>query len=759
MNQDYLSELNEVQRQAVVNTDGPTLIVAGPGSGKTRVLTYRIAHLLNQGVSPFNILALTFTNKASESMRNRIEKITNTDARSLFMGTFHSIFARLLRVEAQRLGFPANFTIYDTEDSKSLIKTIVKERNLDDKVYKPGQVYNRISQAKNALIFPHQYLQDPELLAEDRDTRRPETGSIYNEYCNRCFKSGAMDFDDLLLKTFEVLEKFPDVLYKYQHKFHYVLIDEFQDTNFLQYSIVRRIADVYQNITVVGDDAQSIYAFRGATIDNILNFEKDFPELKVFKLEQNYRSTQNIVKAANELIHRNKNQLKKEIWTDNEQGELIKVVKTPSDNEEGRWVADSIMELKMRDHFKNADFALLYRTNAQSRAFEESLRRHNIPYKIYGGMSFYQRKEIKDLLAYLKLTVNPYDEEALKRVINYPIRGLGQTTVDKIIIFAANDGKRPWDIMEQIDFYDFPARTKNLIYEFVIMIKSFAAIAKDKNAFDLATHVGKATKLLAELYNDKTVEGVARYENLQELLNGIKEFVEDDVVLEGGELAQDRGIGSYLQDITLLTGDEKDTASQDTVKMMTIHAAKGLEFPVVYAVGMEEGLFPSSQSLYSTEDLEEERRLFYVAITRAEKKLFLTYATSRYKFGNLQYSDASRFLNELPENILSHHGQHKQPQSAAPVQKSDVWGSSFGKSIYPKPAAKPVAAPIVTSSEPFIPDDASTLQNGMDVLHEKFGKGKVTAMEGAGVNKIATIFFPTFGEKKIMLKFAKLKIV
>ncbi len=759
MNQNYLSELNEVQRQAVVNTDGPTLIVAGPGSGKTRVLTYRIAHLLHQGVSPFNILALTFTNKASESMRNRIEKITNTDARSLFMGTFHSIFARLLRVEAQRLGFPANFTIYDTEDSKSLIKTIVKERNLDDKVYKPGQVYNRISQAKNALIFPHQYVQDPELLAEDRDTRRPETGSIYTEYCNRCFKSGAMDFDDLLLKTFEVLEKFPDALYKYQHKFHYVLIDEFQDTNFLQYSIVRRIADVYQNITVVGDDAQSIYAFRGATIDNILNFEKDFPELKVFKLEQNYRSTQNIVKAANELIHRNKNQLKKEIWTDNEQGELIKVVKTPSDNEEGRWVADSIMELKMRDHFKNADFALLYRTNAQSRAFEESLRRHNIPYKIYGGMSFYQRKEIKDLLAYLKLTVNPYDEEALKRVINYPIRGIGQTTVDKIIIFAANDGKRPWDIMEQIDFYDFPSRTKNLIYEFVIMIKSFAAIAKDKNAFDLATHVGKSTKLMAELYNDKTVEGVARYENLQELLNGIKEFVEDDVVIEGGELAQDRGIGSYLQDITLLTGDEKDTASQDTVKMMTIHAAKGLEFPVVYAVGMEEGLFPSSQSLYSTEDLEEERRLFYVAITRAEKKLFLTYATSRYKFGNLQYSDASRFLNELPENILSHHGQHKQPQSAAPVQKSDVWGSSFGKSIYPKPAPKPIATPIVTSSEPFIPDDASTLQNGMDVLHEKFGKGKVTAMEGAGVNKIATIFFPTFGEKKIMLKFAKLKIV
>ena len=755
MNQDYLSELNDIQREAVVNTDGPTLIIAGPGSGKTRVLTYRIAHLVQNGVTPFSILALTFTNKAAESMRTRIEKISGTDARSLFMGTFHSVFARILRVEAPRIGYPSNFTIYDTEDSRSLIKTIIKERNLDDKVYKPNQVQYRISACKNALIFPDAYKQDPDLLAEDRDARRPETASIYATYCDRCFKSGAMDFDDLLLKTYELLERFPDVLYKYQHKFKYVLIDEFQDTNQLQYEIVRRISDVFQNITVVGDDAQSIYAFRGATIDNILNFEKDFPDLKVFKLEQNYRSTQNIVKAANELIHRNKNQLKKEIWTDNEQGDLIKLVKTPSDNEEGRFVADSIMEMKNREHFRNADFAILYRTNAQSRAFEESLRRHNIPYKIYGGMSFYQRKEIKDLLAYMKLAINHYDEEALKRVINYPVRGIGQTTVDKIIIFAANTDKRPWDVMENIDLYDFPARTKNLIYEFVIMIKSFAALSKEKTAFDLASHIGKTTKLVAELYNDKTVEGIARYENIQELLNGIKEFVEEDVVTENEELAQDRSLGSYLQNVALYTGDDKDKDNIDTVKLMTIHAAKGLEFPVVYAAGMEEGLFPSSQSLYSQEDLEEERRLFYVAITRAEKKLFLTYATSRYKYGNIQYSEASRFLNEIPENIMSLYGQQQPKIQQQPIQRLEGWG----KSIYPKPAPKPIAAPVITSTDPFIPDDAFTIQNGMDVRHEKFGAGKVTAMEGAGTNKIATIFFPNFGEKKIMLKFAKLKIL
>lgn len=756
----YLEELNEAQRQAVVNTDGPTLIVAGPGSGKTRVLTYRIAHLLQQGADPFSILALTFTNKASDSMRQRIEKIAGTDARSLYMGTFHSVFSRILRVEATRIGYPSNFTIYDTDDSRSLIKSIIKEQNLDDKIYKPNQIQHRISSVKNALITPQMYATDGELLTEDRDQRRPQTAQIYKIYCERCFKSGAMDFDDLLLNTHLILEKFPDVLYKYQHKFKYVLIDEFQDTNYLQYSIVKRIADVYQNITVVGDDAQSIYAFRGATIDNILNFEKDFPELKIYKLEQNYRSTQNIVKAANELIHRNKNQLPKEIWTQNSKGDDIKIVRTPSDNEEGRWVADSIMELKMRDHFKNNDFAILYRTNAQSRAFEEALRRHNIPYKIYGGMSFYQRKEIKDLLAYLKLAVNPHDEEALKRVINYPARGIGQTTVDKLIITATNENLRPWDVLENIHQFDLQTRTKNAIEEFVLMIKSFSAQQLKMNAYDLAAHIGRTTKIISELYNDKTVEGVSRFENVQELLNSIKEFVEDDEVVGSDNPATDKSLGAFLQNVALLTGDDKDTQIQDSVKMMTIHSAKGLEFGVVYVVGMEENLFPGTQSLYSIEDLEEERRLFYVAITRAEKKLYLTYANTRYKFGQLNYCDASRFLNEIPQDVVSHHGDLKKPavHQQSGFSKTGSFFSQFQRTGTPGVAPKTTSQPLQHNG-PFIPDDVARLSAGTEVLHEKFGEGKVISIEGVGANKIATIQFQGFGLKKIMLKFARVKII
>jgi len=748
----YLDELNDAQREAVVNTDGPTMIVAGPGSGKTRVLTYRIAHLLQAGADPFGILALTFTNKASEAMRQRIEKIAGTNARSLYMGTFHSVFARILRVEAPKIGYPSNFTIYDTEDSRSLIKTIIKEQGLDDKIYKPNQVQYRISSAKNSLITPQMYLEDTDMIAEDRNAKRPATGSLYKLYCERCFKSGAMDFDDLLLNIHLILEKFPEVLYKYQHKFRYVLIDEFQDTNYLQYSIVKKIADVFQNITVVGDDAQSIYAFRGATIDNILNFEKDFPDLKVYKLEQNYRSTQNIVKAANELIHRNKNQLKKEIWTQNDQGEHIKIARTPSDNEEGRWVVDSIMELRMREHYKNSQFAILYRTNAQSRAFEESLRRQNIPYKIYGGLSFYQRKEVKDLLAYLKLTVNNYDEEALKRVINYPARGIGQSSIDKVIIFANNENKKPWDILEQIHQYDFQQRTKTAIEEFVLMIKSFATQLAKMSAFELATHIGKTTKLVAELYNDKTVEGVSRYENIQELLNSMKEFVEEDVVQEEEGISTDRSLGSFLQNVTMLTGDEKNTENLDSVKLMTVHSAKGLEFPVVYVVGMEENLFPGAQSLYSLEDLEEERRLFYVAITRAEKKLFLTYASTRYKFGQLNYCEPSRFLQEIPENVVIHHGDLKKAKVHQATRESFL--SQFSSSRVP------VAKPVVNNpAEPFVADDANGLQTGMEVMHEKFGEGKVVSIEGSGVNRIASIFFNSFGVKKIMLKFAKLKIL
>ena len=742
----YLDELNEVQRAAVVNTDGPSLIIAGPGSGKTRVLTYRIAHLIQQGVDPFSILALTFTNKAAEEMKRRIEKISGSAGRGLFMGTFHSIFARILRVEATRLGYPANFTIYDTEDSKSVIKAIVKEMGLDDKLYKPNQVLYRISAAKNALITHMQYGNDPELLAEDREARQPQRHSIYKAYTERCFKSGAMDFDDLLLITYQLFEQFPEVLHKYQYKFRYLLIDEFQDTNYLQYAIVKRIGDVFQNITVVGDDAQSIYAFRGATIDNILNFEREYPEMKVFKLEQNYRSTRHIVQAAHSLIQKNKGQLKKEIWTSNPEGHPIRVMKLASDNEEGRWVADSIQELRLREQKKNSDFAILYRTNAQSRAFEEALRRQGIAYRIYGGMSFYQRKEIKDLLAYLKLSINPNDEEALKRVINYPARGIGQSTVDKLLIYASQTGKTMWEVVEQVQFFDFPARTRNLLEEFGLMIKSFGAQAQTKNAFDLASHIARTSRLLAELSVDKTVEGVSRYENIQELLNSIKEFVEEDTVQPGEEadIAPDRSLGSFLQNISLLTGDEKEGSQEDAVKLMTIHAAKGLEFPVVYVVGLEENLFPSSQSLYSTEDLEEERRLFYVAITRAETSLFLTYATTRYKFGSLNYCDPSRFISELPASSLS------GVEGGAPTVVKKL---SFQS---PRPIAKPYTAS--AAAESFVPDDVAALQTGMEVVHEKFGEGKVISMDGSGPNRIASIHFGQFGIKKIMLKFARLMI-
>ena len=632
------------------------------------------------------------------------------------------------------------------------IKTIIREQGLDDKIYKPSIIFNRISSAKNALITPQMYLEDSDLTIEDRNAKRPETSKLYRLYTERCFKSGAMDFDDLLLVTHIILSKFPDVLYKYQHKFRYVLIDEFQDTNPLQYDIVRKIADVFQNITVVGDDAQSIYAFRGATIDNILNFEKDFPDLKVYKLEQNYRSTQKIVKAANELIHKNKNQLKKEIWTQNDSGDDIKVVRTPSDNEEGRWVADAIMELKMREHYMNSQFAILYRTNAQSRAFEEALRRHNIPYRIYGGMSFYQRKEIKDLLAYMKLAINHNDEQAMMRVINYPARGIGQTTLDKITTTAINENKSPWEVLEQIHQYDISTRTQTAITEFVEMIKSFAALATVKNAYELASHIGKATKLVAELYNDKTVEGVSRFENVQELLNSIKEFVEEDVVESDEPLLTDKTLGTFMQNVALLTGDEKEAKNADAVKLMTVHSAKGLEFPVVFVVGMEENLFPGAQSLYSLEDLEEERRLFYVAITRAEARLYLTYANTRYKFGTLNYCDSSRFLQEIPENVISFHGDLKKAK--APEAAKNLYRSGN-----PIPVPKPIVQPTSNGSEPFITDDASGLQTGMEVMHEKFGEGKVVAIEGTGANKIASIFFASYGTKKIMLKFARLKIL
>src|SRR6478609_3747206 len=637
--QDYLKGLNEPQREAATHINGPLMIVAGAGSVKTKVLTTRITHLMANGVDSFNILALTFTNKAAAEMKERIEKILgNNEARNLYIGTFHSVFARILRAEAHRIGYPNNFTIYDTDDSRSVIKTVVNELNLDDKHYKPNIVHNRISQAKNALVGPAEYAQDYYIQQEDMRANRPKIAEIYGAYAARCFKNGAMDFDDLLLKMYELLKDFPPVLHKYQHKFKYILIDEYQDTNPVQYQIAKLLAAVHENICVVGDDAQSIYSFRGATIENILQFQKDYDDVKIIKLEQNYRSTQSILNVANEVIKNNKGQLPKLLWTQNEGGEKIRLVRTMTDNDEGRFVADTIQEQKLRNHFNNKDFSILYRTNAQSRSYEESLRRMNIPYTIYGGISFYQRKEIKDYIAYLRIIVNPRDEEALKRIINYPVRGIGKTSVDRAILAANENNISMWQVLENAQMFGFKAGTLTAIEEFVLMIRSFHSMLSSKNAYDIAFHVGKQTAFVKELFNDKSTEGVQRYENVQELLNSIKEFTETPSNEESGEVGN-KSLGAYLQQIVLLTDSDQKDPNADTVKMMTIHAAKGLEFPVVFVGGLEEGLFPNAMSINTREELEEERRLFYVAITRAKARLYLTYANTRYKFGSLMQSD------------------------------------------------------------------------------------------------------------------------
>lgn len=754
----FLDELNEVQREAVMATEGPVMIVAGPGSGKTRVLTYRIAYLIQQGVDPFHILALTFTNKAAAEMRERIGKIVGIEARNLYMGTFHSIFARILRYEAGKIGYPSNFTIYDTDDSRSLLKSIIKEQGLNDSLYKPNIIHNRISSAKNGLMGPEEYQKDFNVQADDASSGRPKLGEIYSIYQQRCFKAGAMDFDDLLYKMFLLLDKFPDVLYKYQHRFRYILLDEFQDTNFAQYMITKKLGDVHQNICVVGDDAQSIYSFRGATIENILNFERDYPDLKVFKLEQNYRSTQHIVVAANKVISNNKMQITKEIWTENGDGEKIKVVRAISDNDEGRLVVDSIFEEKMRHQMHNRDFVILYRTNAQSRAFEEALRRLNILYVVYGGVSFYQRKEIKDLIAYLRLTVNHNDEEALKRIINYPTRGIGQTTMEKVALVANETGKNLWEVLSNAQELLQGNRSLHAIEDFVNMIKSWALMLKTHNAYDLAALIGKASGILKELYNDKTVEGLARYENIQELLNGIKEFTENNLpaVTPDGEVKEeqstDKSLGTYLQEITLLTDADKDTGDNDRVKLMTIHSAKGLEFPCVYVVGMEENLFPSMLSLNSREDLEEERRLFYVAITRAKTKLTLSYATSRYRYGSLINNDPSRFLEEIDKKNLEFTFTPSKPFR-------NPYNEDRFTPVFTKPSIKKTPAVHKPSSD-FIPDDFREIQVGMEVEHQRFGFGKVLHLEGTLTDRMATIHFQNnIGQKKIMLKYAKLRIL
>lgn len=758
--EEFLRELNEPQREGVVNTEGPIMIIAGAGSGKTRVLTYRIAYLVRyKNVDPFSILALTFTNKAAREMRNRIEKVVGTDARNIWMGTFHSVFARMLRSEAHHLGYPSNFTIYDTDDSKSLIKSIVKEQGLDDKIYKPGAVLSRISSAKNNLTSWKEYQANPLYQADDESQMRPHIGKLYQLYVQRCFKSDAMDFDDLLFNTNLLFKEYPDVLNKYQHRFQYVLVDEFQDTNISQYLITKRLAAVRQNIAVVGDDAQSIYAFRGANIQNILNFEKDYPDLRIIKLEQNYRSTQNIVNAANSVIIKNKAQLHKNVWTSNEAGRLVEVIKATSDNEEGKLVASAIFEQKMNFQFRNSDFAVLYRTNSQSRAMEEALRRMNIKYKVVGGLSFYQRKEIKDLLGYLRFTVNQNDEQAIRRIINLPKRGIGDTSVDKIIVAADEQGTSLWEIMENIQHF-LGGRVGEAISNFVTMIKSFRISVEKSDAYDAAQHIAKNSGLLKELYEDKTVEGLSRYENVQELLNAIKEFVDNPET-------NDKSLGAFLQEVSLLTdADDKNKELDDAVTLMTIHMAKGLEFKNVFVVGMEEDLFPSQMMLSSRADLEEERRLFYVAITRAERHLFLSYALNRYRYGRLKTCEPSRFLSEVDNSFLQ--VSRAMGGAGAPSRDySGAKGTHFGQRslIAGFPEQKsPQQRNFMkqTSHQPdpdFKPSDTSLLQNGMKVEHPKFGFGKVIKIDTDGANRKANIDFEQFGEKTLLLSFAKLKII
>jgi DNA helicase-2/ATP-dependent DNA helicase PcrA len=771
----FLDELNDAQRAPVLHKDGPLMVIAGAGSGKTRVLTFRIAHLMEQGVDAFNILALTFTNKAAREMKKRIASIVgNSEAKNLWMGTFHSVFAKLLRIDGHRLGFPSNFTIYDTQDSQRLIASIIKEMGLDKDIYKYKQIQNRISSYKNSLITVKAYFQNPELVEADAMAKRPRMGDIYQNYVDRCFKAGAMDFDDLLLRTNELLTRFPDVLAKYQDRFRYILVDEYQDTNHSQYLIVKALSDRYQNICVVGDDAQSIYSFRGANISNILNFQRDYDEVAVYRLEQNYRSTKNIVNAANSIIANNKNQLEKNVWTSNDDGGRIIIHRSVTDAEEGRYVAGSIFENKMQHQLQNGDFAVLYRTNSQSRAIEDALRKRDIPYRIYGGLSFYQRKEIKDVLAYLRLVINPKDEEALKRVINFPARGIGQSTIDKLIVAANHYGRSIFEVMEHLDKLDLKINsgTKRKLEDFVTMIKSFQIMNEGSDAFTLSEHVAKKTGLLLEFKKDGTPEGIARMENIEELLNGIKDFVEGQK-----ELADATGsLTEFLEDVALATDMDKDVGDDDRVALMTIHLAKGLEFPYVYVVGMEEDLFPSAMSMNTRSELEEERRLFYVALTRAEKQAYLTYTQNRYRWGKLIDAEPSRFLEEIDEQYVENLTPVNDGYRYKSMINADIFGEvdkSKLRQVKPMNGTPPsvqrpnenqlrklrklkpdLSMPVSSTSA-----TDTDLEIGALVNHTRFGRGKVINIEGVGNDKKAEINFDQGGIKKLLLRFAKLEVL
>lgn len=771
----YLEALNQAQREAVLHKDGPLMVIAGAGSGKTRVLTYRIAHLIGSGVDGFSILALTFTNKAAREMKNRIATLVGeSEAKNLWMGTFHSVFARLLRADGHHLGFPSNFSIYDTQDSQRLISSIIKEMGLDKDVYKYKQIQQRISSFKNNLITVKAYFQNPELQEADAIARRPRIGEIYKEYVDRCFRAGAMDFDDLLLRTNELLSRFPEVLLKYQERFRYILVDEYQDTNHSQYLIIRALSDRFQNICVVGDDAQSIYSFRGANIDNMLNFQRDYDGVAVYRLEQNYRSTATIVNAANSVIAKNRDQLEKKVWTDNAVGNSIIVHRSPTDADEGRFVASTIFENKMNAQRHNHEFAVLYRTNSQSRAIEDALRKRDIPYRIYGGLSFYQRKEIKDLLAYLRLVVNPKDEEAFMRVVNFPARGIGQSTLEKLAVSANAKGMSAFEFIEDeaaLSSASIGGSIRNKLIQFSTMIRSFQLINNAHNAFETAEHVARKTGLIQEFKKDGTPEGVARLENLEELLNGIQDFVE-------GQKEIDEATGSlqeFLEDVALATDLDKALDNDDRVALMTIHLAKGLEFKQVFVVGLEEDLFPSAMSMNTRSELEEERRLFYVALTRAEEQAYLTYTINRYRWGKLIDAEPSRFIGEIDPQYVDNrvldagvsfrrfvdpslfgevdHSKLRQvkPQGVDPAQRKKPTEEQLRRLRKIKPTQATAAV-----EQAMLYHD---LTEGVKVSHERFGRGVVKAIVGIGAEKKAEIEFETGGIKTLLLRFAKLSVI
>ncbi len=757
----YLDQLNASQKEAVVNTQGPSLVIAGAGSGKTRVLTYRIAHLLQEGTSPHKILSLTFTNKAAKEMKERIATIVGEEiAKNLWMGTFHSIFARILRYEAEKIGYPSSYTIYDTSDSKSLIKSIVKEMKLNDKEYKPSAVLSRISAAKNDLVTPAAYARDSTRIMDDQSSKKPMIHEIYNRYMRQCYKTGVMDFDDLLLNTNILFRDHPEILEKYQNHFQYILVDEYQDTNYSQYIIIKKLAEKHKNVCVVGDDAQSIYSFRGAKIENILNFRNDYPGYKLFKLEQNYRSTQNIVNAANSIIAKNSKQIQKLVFSENLVGNKIKINNAYSDIEEGYIVINDLKEKKTMQNYLYQDFAILYRTNAQSRIFEEALRKASIPYKIYGGLSFYQRKEIKDLLAYCRITINPADQEALKRIINYPARGIGKTTLDKLENAANTSGKSIWEILNNIDSLGklFNAGTQRKLQSFIGLIRGFRAGSKQLSAYELVTEIATQSGMMKDLYQDRTPESVSRQENVQELLNGIQEFTTNRE-----EEGEENGLVNFLEEVSLLT--DQDNESEDDINkvtLMTIHSSKGLEFKNVYIVGVEEGLFPSNMTLESEQGIEEERRLFYVAITRAEENAMLSFARTRYKYGESSFCRPSRFINDIdPEFIEFGDDQIKIADKPGRFSPPPQTKKTFTSKGINKPGYN--FKKVSSTNEPPIRQTSGLNNTGLTpgtlVEHIRFGKGKIINIEGDATNKKAIVEFENAGIKQLLLKFAKLKIL